>query len=114
MSETESVSNESVDGQKPAKKFRSDVWDYFKKNASGKRVCCRLCEHEYAYLVTNSNLRDHLIRYYKDKYKRRDTIESSDKQQTGHLDIFVNRHKCPPARTKKITELVTFMVAKDL
>ena len=42
LSATESVSNESVDSQKPAKKFRSDIWDYFKKNASGKKVWCRL------------------------------------------------------------------------
>ena len=28
-SETESVSIESVDSQKPPKKFRSDVWGYF-------------------------------------------------------------------------------------
>ena len=30
------------------------------------------------------------------------------------LDMFVNCHKCPPAHAKRITELVTFMVAKDL
>ena len=30
------------------------------------------------------------------------------------MDTFVNRFKCPPARAKKITELVAFMVAKDL
>ena len=29
-SESESVSIESVNSQKPPKKFRSDVWDYFK------------------------------------------------------------------------------------
>ena len=29
-SETESVSIESVDSQKPPKKFRSDIWGYFK------------------------------------------------------------------------------------
>ena len=113
VSETESISIESVDSQKPAKKFRSDVWGYFEKNANGKKVQCRLCEHEYAYLGTTSNLRDHLVRYHKDKYKRSDTIESGDKQQTS-LDIFVNRHKCPPARAKKITELVALMVARDL
>ena len=38
VSETESVSNESVDSQKPPKKFCSDIWDYFEKNASGKKV----------------------------------------------------------------------------
>ena len=113
VSETESVSIESVDSQKPAKKFCSDVWGYFKKNANGKKVWCRLCEHEYVYLGTTSNLRDHLVHYHKDKYKWSDTIESSDKQQTS-LDIFVNRHKCPPARAKKITELVALMVARDL
>ena len=104
---------ESVNSQKPAKKFCSDVRGYFEKNANGKKVRCRLCEHEYAYLGTMSNLRDHLVRYHKDKYKRSDTIESSDKQQTS-LDIFVNRHKCPPARAKKVTELVALMVARDL
>ena len=30
------------------------------------------------------------------------------------MDAFVNCHKCTPARSKKITELVAFMVAKDL
>ena len=114
VSETESVNIESVDSQKPAKKFRSDVWGYYEKNAMNrKKVRCRLCEHEYAYLGTTSNLRDHLVRYHKDKYKRSNTIESSDKQQTS-LDIFVNCHKCPPARTKKIIELVALMVARDL
>ena len=73
----------------------------------------RLCEHEHAYLGTTSNLRDHLVHYHKDKYKRRDTIESGDKQQT-RLDIFVNHHKCPPARAKKVTELIVLMVARDL
>ena len=68
VSETESISIESADSQKPAKKFRSDVWGYFEKNANGKKVRCRLCEHEYAYLGTTSNLRDHLVRYHKDKY----------------------------------------------
>ena len=67
-SETESVSIESVNSQKPPNKFHSDVWGYFKKNASGKKVQCRLCKHEYAYLGTASNLRDHLICYHKDKY----------------------------------------------
>ena len=61
VSETERVSIESVDSQKPAKKSSSDVWvwGYFKKNTSGKKVGCQLCEHEYAYLGTTSNLRDH-------------------------------------------------------
>ena len=60
-----------------------------------------------------SNLRDHLIHYHNDKYKRNDTTESGNKQQTT-MDTFLNRHKCPPAHAKKITELVAFMVAKDL
>ena len=111
-SETESVVAESSDSQRP-KKCRSDVWDYFTKNAGGKKVLCRLCNNEYSYLGTTSNLRDHLIRYHKDKYKRNDTSESGNKQQTS-MDTFVNRFKCPPARAKKITELVAFMVAKDL
>ena len=64
VSETESVSNESVDSQKPPKKFRSDIWDYFEKNASGKKVWHQLCEHGCAYLRTTSNLIDHLICYY--------------------------------------------------
>ena len=113
VSETESVSIESVDSQKPAKKFRSDVWGYFEKNAGGKKVQCRLCKNEYAYLGTTSNLRDHLIRYHKDKYKWSDAIESGDRQQTS-LDIFVNRHKCPAARSKRITELLALMIARYL
>ena len=60
-----------------------------------------------------SNLEDYLIHYHKDNYKRNDTVGSSDKQQTS-MDTFLNHHKCPPARSKKITELVAFMVAKDL
>ena len=113
VSETESVSIESVNSQKPAKKFCSGVWGYFEKNASGKKVRCRLCEHKYSYLRTTNNLRDHLICYHNDKYKWSDTIESGNKQQTS-LDIFVNCHKCPSACAKKITQLVALMVAKDL
>ena len=113
VSETESVSIESVDSQKPAKKFRSDVWGYFEKNAGGKKVQCRLCKNEYAYLGTTSNLRDHLIRYHREKYKQSDAIESGNKQQTS-LVIFVNRHKCQAARSKRITELLALMIARDL
>ena len=36
VSETESVSSASVDSQKPAKKFHSDVRGYFERNANGK------------------------------------------------------------------------------
>ena len=114
MSETESVNIESVNSQKSAKKFCSDVWDYFEKNASGgKKVHCQLCKNEFAYLGTTSNLRDHLICHHKDKYKRNNARESGDKQQTS-LDIFVNRHKCPATRAKRITELLALMIARDL
>jgi len=30
------------------------------------------------------------------------------------MDIFFTRSKCPPSCAKKITELIAFMVAKDL
>jgi len=112
-SETESIVVESSDSQRP-KKYYSDVWDYFAKNAGRKKVLCQVCNNEYLYLRTASNLRDHLICYHKDKYKRKDTIlQSGDKQQTS-MDTFVNHFKCPLSRAKKITELVAFMVAKDL
>ena len=75
--ELESVSIISVDSQKPAKKFHSDIWGYFEKNASEKKVQCRLCEHEYAYLRTMSNMRYHLICYHKDKYKQSHTVETA-------------------------------------
>ena len=78
-SETESVFMESNDSQRP-KKYHSDVWNYFTKNAAKKKVLCQLCNNEYSYLGTTSNLReDHLIHYHKDKYKRNDTIKSSSK-----------------------------------
>ena len=99
VSETESISIECVESLKSAKKFLSEVWDYFEKNASGKKVQCQLCKNEYAYLGAIGNLRDHLNRYHKDKYKRNDAKESGDKQQTS-LNILVNRHKCPAARAK--------------
>ena len=87
MSETEIVSIESVDSQKPAKRFCSDIWDYFKRMQVERKCGVNYVNTEYAYLVRMSNLRDHLIRYHKDKYKQSDTIESGDKQQTS-LDIF--------------------------
>ena len=86
------------------------MWDYFTKDTGRKKVLCRLCNNEYSYLETTSNLRDHLIRYH---YKRNDTVGSGDKQQTS-MDTFLNRHMCTPARRKKITELVAFIVAKDI
>ena len=42
VSETQSVSIESVDSQKPANKFHSDVWGYFEKNAN-ERKCGADC-----------------------------------------------------------------------
>ena len=38
-SETESVFVESSNSQR-RKKYRSDVWTYFTKNAAGKKVLC--------------------------------------------------------------------------
>ena len=47
-----------------------------------ERKCCVNCATiEYSYLRTMSKLRDHLIRYHNNKYKRNDTIESINKQQ---------------------------------
>jgi len=33
-----------------------------------KKVLCGLCNNEYSYLGTTSNLREHLRRHHKDKY----------------------------------------------
>ena len=66
-SETESISVGS-EGPKP-KKFRSDVWDFFTKVPGRKKVLCGLCKNKYSYLGTTSNLREHLLRYHKEKYK---------------------------------------------
>ena len=107
-SETESIFVDSSDSLRP-KKYRSDVWDYFTKDTGRKKMLCRLCNNEYSYLGATSNL----IRYHKDKYKRNDTVGSGNKQQTS-MDTFLNRHKCTPARSKKIIELIAFMVTKDL
>lgn len=46
-SEMESAFVESSDSQRP-KKYCSDVWNYFTKNAAGKKVLCRLCNNEYS------------------------------------------------------------------
>ena len=108
----ESVFLESSDCQR-SKKYHSDVRNYFSKNVSRKKVLCQLCNNQYSYLRTTSNLRDPLIPCHKDKYTRNDTIESGNKQQTS-MDTFLNYHKCPPTHAKKITTLVVFMVAKDL
>ena len=101
-SETESVFVDSGDSLQ-SKKYRSDVWNYFTKDTGRKKVLCQLCNNEYSYLGTTSNLRDHLMRYHKDKYKRNNTVGSGDKQQIS-MDAFVNRHKCTPASSKKTTE----------
>ena len=73
-----SVFVESSDSQRP-KKYHLDFQNYFTKNAGGKKVLCRLCDNEYSYLETMSKLRDHLIRYHNNKYKKNDTIESVNK-----------------------------------
>ena len=51
------------------------------------------------------------MRFHKDKYKAKDC--SNNKQQSN-IDTFVTSAKCPSVHAKKITELVPFMVAKDL
>ena len=113
-SETESISAGS-EGPKP-KKFRSDVWDFFTKVPGGKKVLCGLCKNEYSYLGATSNLREHLLRYHKEKYKRNESgsNKASDGKEQTSMDAFFTRSKCPPSRAKKITELIAFMVAKDL
>ena len=79
-------------------------------------MLCGLCNNEYSYLGTTSNLREHLRRHHKDQYKRSGsgrTKVSDGKEQTS-IDTFFTRSKCPPSRAKKITELIALMVAKDL
>ena len=113
-SETESIST-SCEGVKKPKKFRSDVWDFFTKMPGGKKVLCGLCKNEYSYLGATSNLREHLLRYHKDKYKRSEggSRDGNEKGQTK-LDGFIVCSKCPPSCAKKVTELIALMIAKDL
>ena len=108
ITETESIV-ESSSGS--TGKFRSDVWCYFTKKAFEKKALCQLCNREYAYLGTTSNLRDHLLRFHKDKYKGKD---GTNNKQQSNIDTFVTRAKCPSVRAKKITELVALMIVKDL
>ena len=58
-SETE-VIGETESSSTPSGKFRSDMW----KCTNGKKALCQLCNKEYAYYGTTSNLRDHLQRYH--------------------------------------------------
>jgi len=113
-SETESISASS-EGVKKPKKFRSDVQDFFTKMPGGKKVLCGFCKNECSYLGATSNLREHLLRYHKEKYKRN---ESGSRNGNGkgktNVDGFIVRSKCPPSRGKKITELKALMVAKVL
>ena len=117
-SETESISAGS-EGPK-LKKFRSDVWDFFTKVPGGKKVLGEvlggLCKNEYSYLGTTSNLREYLLRYHKEKYKRNESgsNKASDGKEQTSIDAFFTRSKCPPSRAKKITKLIAFMVVKDL
>jgi len=78
-----------------------------------KKVLCGLCNNKYSYLGTTSNLREHLHRHHKDKYRSGRTKGSDGKEQIS-MDIFFTRSKWPPSRAKKITELIAFVVAKDL
>ena len=110
-SETEAI-GETESSSASSGKFRSDVWSYFTKCTNGKKALCQLCNKEYAYHGTTSNLRDHLQHYYKDKYKPKVVSNGSNQ---SNMDSFVSRVKCPPTRAKRIiTELIALMVAKDL
>ena len=69
-----------------------------------------------SYLGAMSNLREYLLHYHKDKYKCNKSggnKASDDKEQTS-MDAFFIRSTCPISCAKKITELIAFMVAKDL
>ena len=83
--ETESVSTSS-EGVKKPKKFCSDVWDFFTKIPNGKKVLCGLCKNEYSYLGATSNLREHLLHYHKDKYKRNEN-GSRDENGKGQTNL---------------------------
>jgi len=98
------------------KYFCSDVWDFFTKVPGEKKVLCGLCNNKYSYLGTTSNLREHLHRHHKDKYKqsRSGRTKGSDGKEQISMDTFFTRCKCLPSRAKKITELIAFVVAKDL
>jgi len=114
-SETESISASSEGPKK--KKFCSDVWDFFTKAPGGKKVLCRLYNNEeHSYLGTTSSLREHLHRDHKDKYKQSGSgrTKGSDGKEQTSMDTFFTRSKCLPSHAKKITELIAFMVAKDL
>ena len=75
-----------------------------------------IVQQRISYLGTTSNLRKHLHRHHKDKYKRSGsgrTKVSDSKEQTS-IDTFFTCSKCLPSRAKKITELIAFTVAKVL
>ncbi|XP_019851990.1 PREDICTED: zinc finger BED domain-containing protein 1-like [Amphimedon queenslandica] len=106
----DSASQRSTSTSPETNRKKSDVWKYFQK-AGPKRVSCQLCSKQMAYHGGTTNLRDHLIRIHPKDYNLQ---HSSATSTSTTLDGFLSKSKCPPSRSRHITELITDMVARDL
>ena len=84
---------------------RSDVWKFFSKcTDSASRVKCDLCDKEFTYCGTTSNLRDHLQRRHQDQYK------PQQQQQT----LITLSQRCSESKSKAIMDLLADVVAMDM
>ena len=81
---------------------RSDVWKFFSKcTDSASRVKCDLCDKEFTYCCTTSNLRDHL---------QRDQYKPQQQQQT----LITLSQRCSESKSKAIMDLLVDVVAMDM
>ena len=85
--------------------YRSDVWQFFKKEGS-KNVVCTLCKGKFAIHGGMSNLRDHLQRSHSAVY-------AHDSGQPK-IDLIMKAQKCSPARAKVLENMIVGLTIHDL
>ena len=107
MPQYQSFGNSDKSPDNTSRREKSDVWKYFKKNGQ-KSVTCQICSRRLAYHGGTSNLREHLVRIHPKEFNPR------QKSKPASLEQFLSRTTCSAIRGKRITELISEMVARDL
>lgn len=95
----------------------SAVWQFFDLSENGSDVVCRWCQIKLAYNNSARAMRDHLKHRHVDVNLEQAAAGAGASQtpQTPITSFTAPTHRrCDPARSEKITQLITAMAAEDM
>jgi hypothetical protein len=84
----------------------SRVWNYFTRSADKSKATCNLCNQDFVFKNTTSNLLNHL------NGKHPSVLTSETVKQTT-MNLFVNSPKKSKADNETITQTIADMIVSD-